>query len=154
MRKQMTAVLAVAALAPLAMATPALAAPGNGAQRYSDTECFQEEPPGLPPAEVCITVKGRIKLTETPSGNFIVNDKGTYTSTFTSGDFTVTDEGSFKFNGVFKGEQVQVAHARGSVSTTFPNGVTCSGTFRFMVVKGEVKKEFDNYTCDGPVPEP
>ena len=151
MRKRMTAVLAVSALAPLALAAPAVAAPGNGAQRYSFGECFEE--PGEPPFEACFTVQGRVNLTQTPSGNFIVNDKGTFTSTFTSGDFTSTSKGAFKVNVVFKRDRAQVIHDRQSFSSTSSDGVTCSGNFRFMIVKDEVKKDIADISCDG-LPEP
>lgn len=87
------------------------------------------------------------------SGRGRVRDKGTFTSTFASGDFSATDRGDFRFNGVIKGDREQVLHNRSRFSSTF-DGVTCSGRFRYMVVKGEVHKEIEDVSCDGPVPEP
>ena len=107
----------------------------------------------MPPYEECFTFQGRINVTETPSGNVLVNDKGTITSTFTSGEFTASERVSFKFNGVFKDDQDQVIHGRSRLSSTI-EGVTCSGSFRYMVVKGEVKKEIDDFSFDGEIPEP
>lgn len=153
MRKRTTAVLAVAGLAPLTLAAPALAAPGNGAERYSFSECYSEELPGEPAFESCFTIEGRVNVTETRSGNVLVNDKGTFTSTFTSGDLTASDRGDFKFNAVFREDQDQVIHSRSRVTSTI-DGVTCSGGFRYIVVRGEVKKEIEDFSCDGPVPEP
>ena len=153
MRKQLTAVLAVAALAPLALAAPAAAAPGNGAQRFSERECFNEDPPGEPPFSGCFNVQGRSNVHETPSGHFHVNLKITQTFTFTSEDRTVSGTSSGKFNLLLKEGQQQVFHDRGRFTNDF-DGITCSGSYRFMVVKGELKRDLFSFSCDGELPEP
>lgn len=153
MRKQITAVLAVAGLAPLTLAAPASAAPGNGAQRYSFSECFSEEV-GEQSFRYCFTVRGRFDVTETPSGNFHVVDKSTQTSTFTSAEGTASSTFSGKVNVLFKKGRAQVIHDRGRFTSTF-DGLTCSGSYRFMIVKEVVKKDLFSFSCDGdPEAEP
>jgi uncharacterized membrane protein len=146
-RNQIIAALA-AAVTPLAVAAPASAAPGNGAERYKFSECFTEEP-GF---EVCVTGRGVFKATKTRSGNFIVVDSSTSTFRLVGDGFTGSGTSRGKFKLLLKDGQEQVVHARFRSSSTF-DGVTCSGSFRFMIVRGEVKKEIEDFSCDGDLPE-
>lgn len=52
-----------------------------------------------------------------------------------------------------KDGQEQVVHARGRSSNSSSDGVTCRGSYRFMIVKGQVKKELENFSCYGLVSE-
>jgi hypothetical protein len=70
----------------------------------------------------------------------------------TGDGFTGSGTSRAKFKLLLKDGREQVVHARFRSSSAF-NGVTCSGSFRFMIVKGEVKKEVDDFSCDGPLPE-
>jgi hypothetical protein len=151
MRNQIIAA-ALAAVTPLALAAPASAAPGNGAERYSFSECFSADP-GEPPFDVCLFVQGRLKVTETRSGNFHVTDHSTVTVNVTSEDFTGSGTSRSKFKLLLKQGREHVVHDRVRFSSTF-EGVTCSGSFRSKVVRGEVKKELFSESCDGESPEP
>ncbi len=161
MRKQLIAVVAVTGLAPLALAAPASAAPGNGAQRYNVSECYEERAePDEPLFQYCFTARGVSKVTQTPSGNFHMIDNGTHTFTATvqGEDFKVSGTSRNRFKALLKDGQVQVEHFRDRFTNAFGD-VTCSGIIRFMIVKGEVKKRLLSVSCDGelpadPLPEP
>lgn len=154
MRKRIIAVVAVAGLAPLAQAVPASAAPGKGADRYNVSKCFIEElERGEPPAQICVTVRGVLKVTETPSGNFHVIDNSTQTFSVAGDGFRGSSTSRSKFKLLLKDGQEQVVHFRDRFTATF-DGVTCSGSARLMIVRGDVKKEIFSFSCDGELPEP
>lgn len=146
MRKQMTAALAMAGLAPLAFAAPASAAASSGAIRYSFSDCFSDEA-----FEACFTVQGVFNVTETRSGNLHVVDNSRSTFTFASEEETSTGTSRDKFTLLLKKGQQQVVHRRSRFNNTV-DGVTCSGSFRFLIVKGVVKKDRFNVSCDGELP--
>lgn len=149
MLDQMIAVLAVAGLAPLALAAPAAAAPGNGAVQYGfDPVCISE-----PPFEFCIGQRGVFNVTETPSGDFHLIDNGVQTFTSAEGNFTDNSRSRYRLVVLLKDGQEQVVHVGSQFTSKASNGFSCRISVRFMVVKGEVKREIEVVACD-PVPEP
>lgn len=145
MRKLITTVLAVAGLAPLALAAPALAAPGNGAEPYVLSGCETSDP-SEPPFRFCFTTRGVDHLTEKPSGDFHLIENSRTTATFTG--FRVGSSTYHRhFKVIVKDGQAQVGsiHVRSVESS---DGVTCTVRFRFTVLKGEVHRDVSSTSCD------
>jgi len=126
--------------------SPASAA---GAQPMKETfqfsECFTDSDPSLPPFNYCFNGTFTTKSIDKGSDTFLLQSKGA--STFTVLDDGVvieesTNRSSFMVKMRNGEEQIFKIKDSGSFGD-------CTYEFKVLTVKGVVKQEVDNFTCDG-----
>lgn len=128
------------------VASPALAA---GAQPMKEsfqfTECFTENEPSLPPFTFCVDGAFTTKFIDKGSDTFLAQSKGTSSFTVVENGVVTerfTSQSSFMVKVRNGQEQIFKIKDSGSFGD-------CTFEFKFLVVKGVVKQEVENFTCDG-----
>ena len=146
---QITKALAAVALSLALVGGVASPASAAGAQPMKESfqfsECFTDNDPSLPPFTYCFDDTFTTKSIDKGSGTFLLQSKGTFTFTLLE-DGVVIEESTFRSSFMVKvrnGEE-RIFKIKGSGSFG-----DCAFDFKLLVVKGVVKQEVENFTCDG-----
>lgn len=100
-------------------------------------------------AVVCTTIQAEYNSVSTPSGTFVDEGNGTYSSTVTSAFGTTTDSGSFHDQGVTSG-QSEEAHGAFTDVLSVPYYGTCTTTIFVHEVNGTIQFDYQTFTCTQP----
>ena len=128
------------------VASPASAA---GAQPMKESfqfkDCFTENEPSLPPFTFCVDGAFTTKIIDKGPDTFLAQSRGTSSFTVVENG-VVTERSTSQSSFMLKVRSGQEQIVRIKDSGSFGD---CTYEFKLLIVKGVVKQEVENFSCDG-----